>query len=92
MVGKTLRSRKTLFILVQYLFVNMDVSMGSVNHPIFAPVILVGKVQVVIFVLLYPDVSMVIAIRNLNAIVNRIGKEHFVTYVRLITYTSSIVL
>ena len=83
MVGKTLRSRKTLFILVQYLFVNMDVSMGSVNHQTFAPVILVGKVQVVIFVLLYPDVSMVIAIRNLNAIVNRIGKEHFVTYVRL---------
>ena len=83
MVGKTLRSRKTLFTLVQYLFVNMDVSMANVNRQISAPVILAGKVQVVIVVLLYLDVSMVNAIRNLSAIVNLIGKEHFVTYVRL---------
>ena len=59
----------------------MVVSMVNANLPIFALVRSVGKVQDAIFVFLCLVVNMEIALINLNATVNLIGKEHFATYV-----------
>ena len=59
----------------------MVVYMVNANLLICALVRSVGKVQDAIFVYLCLVVNMEIALINLNATVNLIGKEHFATYV-----------